>query len=76
MVGDRVIQPIANGRTVKDGPIPLLDRDWVITLTFEFDVSPEDLNKVRVIVTDGAGRKRQSKTSLTGILNANYDPNQ
>ena len=47
----------------------LVGKGWVITLAFDFDVSPEDLlNPVGVVVIDGDGKKHQKKADLKGVL--------
>lgn len=69
---DGVIQPLAEERVIKDETSNkvLVGKGWVITLAFDFDVSPEDLsNPVSVIVIDGDGKKHQKKADLKGILN-------
>jgi hypothetical protein len=70
-VGDRVIQPLAEEKVVKDETSNkvLVGKGWVITLAFDFDVSPEDLlNPVGVVVIDGDGKKHQKKADLKGVL--------
>jgi len=71
-IGDRVIQPVGEERVIKDegSNKVLVGRGWVITLAFDFDVSPEDLrNPVGVIVIAGDGHKHEKKADLKGILN-------
>jgi hypothetical protein len=71
-IGDKVIQPIGESKVIKNDSVNqvLVGKSWVITLAFEFDVSPEDLlNPVMVVLIDGDGHKRQKKTELKGILN-------
>jgi hypothetical protein len=71
-VGDKVIQPVGETRVIKNDSVNqvLTGKSWVITLAFEYDVSPEDLiNPVIVIVIDGDGHKHQKKVDLKGILN-------
>ena len=71
-IGDRVIQPVGEERVIKDegSNKVLVGRGWVITLAFDFDVSPEDLrNPVGVIVIGGDGHKHEKKADLKGILN-------
>jgi hypothetical protein len=49
-IGDRTIPSLKDGRVVKnDSLIPLLGRDYPVTLAFHFDLSgvpPEDLKQV------------------------------
>jgi len=71
-IGERVIQPEKESRVIKNDSVNqvMVGKQWVITLAFDFDVSPEDLmNPVTVNVIDGDGNKHQKKTDLKGILN-------
>jgi hypothetical protein len=71
----RIIQPVEkqylyrSGQTVTEHFLTGA-RSGRITLSFSFDVSPEELsNQVEVILIDGDGNKHQSKGELAGLLN-------
>jgi|ERR1017187_7150661 hypothetical protein len=69
--GDTVIQPVGESKIIKNDSVNqvLVGKSWVITLAFEFNVTPEDLlNPVTVVVIDGDGHKHPKKADLKGIL--------
>jgi hypothetical protein len=70
-IGDRVVQPVKEPEIIKNDSVNqvLVGKQWVITLAFDFDVSPEDLlNPLTAIIIDGNGNKHQKKADLKGVL--------
>jgi len=70
-IGDRVVQPVAEARIIKNDSVNqvMVGKQWVITLAFDFDVLPEDLqNPITAIIIDGDGNKHQKTADLKGVL--------
>ncbi len=70
-IGDRVIQPLKDPVVVKNDQTNQfgVGKEWVITLAYDFDVSPGDLlAPVTVIAISGDGKKHQKKVDLSGVF--------
>jgi hypothetical protein len=72
-IGERIVQPVEKATIMKSDQSPAAFlagyNESKITLSFAFDVSPEDLQStVTVILIDGDGNKHQQKADLKGIL--------
>jgi hypothetical protein len=72
-LGERIVQPVEKTTIMKSDQSPAAYlagyNESKITLSFAFDMSPEDLQSwVTVILIDGDGNKHQQKADLNGIL--------
>jgi hypothetical protein len=72
-LGERIVQPVEKMMIMKSDQSPAAYlagyNESKITLSFAFDVSPDDLQSaVTVILIDGDGNKHQQKADLKGIL--------
>lgn len=72
-LGERVIQPVEKKmirKSDQSAPMAVLGtQEGKITLDFDFDVTPEDLQlPIEAILIDGDGNKHQEKADLKGIL--------
>jgi hypothetical protein len=72
-IGERIIQPTEKNMIKHSdqfgGVLVSGVADKKITLNFDFDVSPADLESpIEVILIDGDGNKHQQKVDLNGVL--------
>jgi hypothetical protein len=72
-IGERIVQPVEKTTIMKSDQSPAAYlagyNESKITLSFAFDMSPEDLQSAAtVILIDGDGNKHEQKADLKGIL--------